>query len=86
MDVKERFVQREYGCRPLSRREHGTSALKRLCLKMSSVWKITIGFSRPWDLKRPSMVSLVDPAHDRSYKVPSLNDASGKVVSHGSLF
>ncbi len=46
-----------------------------------AVWKITIGFSRPWDLKGPVVASLVDARHARSYKVLSLNDASGEVES-----
>ena len=49
--------------------------------EVSAVWKITIGFSRPWDLKGPVVAALVDARHARSYKVLSLNDASGKVES-----
>ncbi len=49
--------------------------------EMSDVWKITIGFSRPWELKGPVVAAFVDARHARSYKVLSLNDASGRVES-----
>ena len=49
--------------------------------EVSAIWKITIGFSRPWDLKGPVVAALVDARHARSYKVLTLNDASGEVES-----
>ena len=47
----------------------------------SAIWKITIGFSRPWDLKGPVVAALVDARHARSYKVLTLDDTSGEVES-----
>ena len=47
----------------------------------SNAWKVTIGFSRPWDLKGPLATALVDGQHARSYKLLSLNDTSGRVES-----
>ena len=49
--------------------------------EMTDVWKITIGFSRPWELKGPVVAAFVDARHARSYKVLTLNDTSGKVES-----
>lgn len=49
--------------------------------EMSSIWKITIGFSRTWDLKGPLVAALVDGRHARSYKVLRVNDESGKIES-----
>lgn len=49
--------------------------------ELPAVWKVTIGFSRPWDVKGPAIAALVDARRTRSYKVISLNDASGKVES-----
>lgn len=46
-----------------------------------AVWKVTIGFSRPWDVKGLAIAALVDASRTRSYKVICLNDASGKVES-----
>ena len=48
---------------------------------VSRVWKITIGFSRPWDQKGglSTLIGEVRPA--RSYKVLCINDENGKVES-----
>ena len=45
----------------------------------SNSWKITIGFSRPWDHKNALVVTLADARPSHSYKVVSINDDSGKV-------
>ena len=47
----------------------------------SALWKITIGFSRSWDLKGPLSVAMAGASPDRSYKVLSISDATGKVES-----
>ena len=47
----------------------------------SAVWKITIGFSRSWDLKGPLSVTMAGASPDRSYKMLSISDATGKVES-----
>ncbi len=45
-------------------------------------WKITIGFSRPWDRKNPLATTFTEAGRsDRSYKVLCINDADGKVES-----
>ena len=48
---------------------------------VSNIWKITIGFSRPWDQKGPLVATLVEGHPARSYKVLSINDDSGRVES-----
>ena len=48
---------------------------------VSNIWKITIGFSRPWDQKGPLVATLVEIRPARSYKVLSINDDSGRVES-----
>ena len=48
---------------------------------VSNIWKITIGFSRPWNQKGPLVATLVEGQPSRSYKVLSINDDSGKVES-----
>ena len=47
----------------------------------SAVWRITIGFSRSWDLKGPLSVTMAGASPDRSYKMLSISDATGKVES-----
>ncbi len=45
-------------------------------------WYVTIGFSRPWD--RTSAWGIVGPPTerlDRSYKVVSIRDADGQILS-----
>ena len=48
---------------------------------MSNIWKITIGFSRPWEHNGPLVAKLTEGRPARSYKVLSINDDSGKVES-----
>lgn len=46
----------------------------------SGVWRVTVGFSRPWD--RPSGLGTLTmfPRTQRAFKVVSVND-NGKVLS-----
>ncbi len=50
-------------------------------VEASALWKITIGFSRSWDLKGPLSVTMAGASPDRSYKMLSISDATGKVES-----
>lgn len=43
-------------------------------------WRITIGFSRPWDHKNP-LTAALGAVVSRSYKVIRINDRSGEVES-----
>ena len=49
----------------------------------SQRWKITVGFSRPWDWDRTNNLTatLVDRRPARSYKVVRINDRTGRVDS-----
>lgn len=42
-------------------------------------WRITIGFSRPWDQKKSLAASLVEGHQRRSYKLLLVDDSTGKV-------
>ena len=44
-------------------------------------WKITIGFSRPWDQKNAVLTALGDQSPARSYKVVRISDNDGQVKS-----
>ena len=44
-------------------------------------WRITIGFSRPWDHKNPLLTALGDQRPARSYKVICISDKDGHVKS-----
>ena len=46
----------------------------------SNEWKITIGFSRPWDQKHVP-AALDEVRLTRSYKIVRINDDSGSVIS-----
>lgn len=48
---------------------------------VSNIWKITIGFSRPWDQKGSLVTVLGEGRPARSYKVLSINDDGGRVES-----
>ncbi len=48
---------------------------------LSNTWKITIGFSRPWDQKNVLSVALGEGRPARSYKAMRINNDSGEVES-----
>lgn len=45
------------------------------------VWSITIGFSRPWDFVSHNLFGTATDTPRRTYKVVSIRDADGEVVS-----
>ena len=49
--------------------------------EVSNDWKITIGFSRPWDHNKALVTALAGARSERSYKVIRINDDNGRVVS-----
>ena len=48
---------------------------------VSNSWRVTIGFSRPWDQKNVLATALGEGRPTRSYKVLCINDGSGEVES-----
>lgn len=45
-------------------------------------WRVTVGFSRPWDRKNSLAATLTEYGRsDRSYKILSINDDDGRVES-----
>ena len=45
-------------------------------------WVVTVGFSRPWDISRNSVVAALSAERpSRSYKVIHIADADGRVLS-----
>ena len=44
-------------------------------------WRITIGFSRPWDQKKNLAATLLEGHQRRSYKLLLVDDRSGEVRS-----
>jgi len=44
----------------------------------TKVWTVTIGFSRPWDIKTNALAGITT---SRSYKVVTIDDFSGEVKS-----
>ena len=49
--------------------------------RASQIWKITIGFSRPWDQKNALTAALGEGRPGRSYKVLRIREVSGRVES-----
>ena len=48
----------------------------------TNTWKITLGFSRPWDHKNTLVAALGnDGRPNRSYKVVRISDDDGSVMS-----
>ena len=51
--------------------------------ELSNTWKITLGFSRPWDKRNPMVTSIKirDGIPVRSYKAVCVRDNDGAVTS-----
>ena len=47
----------------------------------AKTWKITIGFSRPWDRRFGNTLAVRERHPTRSYKVVNINDESGQAES-----
>ena len=47
----------------------------------TNFWRITVGFSRPWDQKKNLAAALVEGHQRRSYKLLLVDDRSGEVHS-----
>ena len=53
------------------------------------VWRITIGFSRPWDFESDNLFGTTQAPIRRTYKVVRIGDSDGEimsVMSHASDF
>lgn len=53
---------------------------------LHETWKITVGFSRPWDYPRHSIATLANPsllerAANRTYKIVEIRDSDGEVTA-----
>ena len=83
MDVKEAVKRAKEYLTDLYQGEEITNVgLEEVVFEdRSNSWKITIGFSRPWDHKNALVATLADNRSLRSYNVLSINDDSGKVES-----
>ena len=46
-----------------------------------TAWKVTVGFSRPWDEKGGASIALGQTQLRRSFKLLYIDDASGRVES-----
>jgi hypothetical protein len=48
----------------------------------NGAWKITIGFSRPWNTSRGALATITgDQAARRAYRIVTLDDATGEPLS-----
>ena len=47
----------------------------------SEQWRVTIGFSRPWDRTKEVGIRIADFQRPRSYKVVRILDGDGQIVS-----
>ncbi len=48
----------------------------------ADVWKVTIGFSRPWDYTEPGLITALQPRHPtREYKLVTIDNRTGEMKS-----
>ncbi len=48
---------------------------------LSDRWRVTVGFSRPWDRVKSTPIPISDVRRPRSYKLVLINDSDGQIVS-----
>ena len=49
--------------------------------ELTGDWKVTIGFSRPWNQLNAVVTALSPDRHGRAYKVVHIKDRDGSVAS-----
>ncbi|MCY4654428.1 MAG: hypothetical protein OXC95_14845 [Dehalococcoidia bacterium] len=49
--------------------------------ELSDEWRVTIGFSRPWDHTKSTHIPISDARRPRSYKMVCITDTNGQIVS-----
>ena len=83
MDVKEAIqVAREYVTDLFAGEEIMDVGLEEVVFdELSDTWKITVGFSRPWDRSASVTRRISQEYLRRSYKVVSVNDTTEEVES-----
>ncbi len=83
MDVKEAVREaKQYVLELFAGEEIMDLGLEEVKLdECSNAWKVTLGFSRPWDRRFAPPVNLREYAQRRSYKVLCINDETGQVES-----
>ena len=47
----------------------------------SEHWRVTIGFSRPWDKTKSVPIRIADVQRPRFYKVVRISDSDGEIIS-----
>lgn len=82
MDVKEASrIAKDYVSEVYSEEEIANVGLEEVEFDdPARLWKITVGFSRPWNTKNPVMMALGGWRPERSYKVVCI-DGDGHVKS-----
>ena len=81
MDVKEAALAAKEYIADLYRPEGAINfGLEEIELD-DHIWKITVGFSRPWDHTGSASIALGQTQLRRSYKLVQIDDASGRVRS-----
>lgn len=83
MDVKEAVaVAKGYLADVLSEENVTNVGLEEIEFDDSeSTWKITLGFSRPWDYQRAGAWRVEPKPPARSYKVFRVDDGTGDITS-----
>ncbi len=83
MDVKEAVrIAKEYLGDLFETEQITNVGLEEVVFEeMSNSWKVTLGFSRPWDEKGLPATALAERAPMRSYKVLRIDNDNGRVES-----
>jgi hypothetical protein len=82
MDAKEAITVAKNWIRDILAEENVRNIGLEEVRREGDLWKITVGFSRPWDENRNLSVVLGGvPTISRTYKVITIQDSDGYVVS-----
>ena len=73
VEVAKKYIQELFG-----EEEIGNLALEEIDAEKEGFWRITIGFSRPWNRR---IGSILGGEQSRAYKVVLVRDSDGHVLS-----
>ncbi len=83
MNVKEAVIQAKKEIINLFADENLTNiGLEEVELDdKANEWRVTIGFSRPWDTPKNTFAALADSSPKRSYKLVRISNATNEAIS-----
>lgn len=81
MEVREAVKMAKEHISELYEGEHIRNVGLEEVVLSGGVWKVTVGFSRPWDFDAPNLFGHLQDPPRRTYKVVQIDNQDGRIVS-----